>query len=142
MHVDHVAVVRINIEQFVFSQVRHTHVIIVGNVFMGQNHIWLVPFIAWCLHVSDTHVFVDLVLVYLKEEILFCNHFMVRIRSQVFTIDLGLKVNKGQLLLNDSVDLFLDLLNGRVIMLVYSHWFESRPFNMLLLQICKVRHLL
>lgn len=81
VQVNHVAVVGINIEQFLFSQVRDTHVTIVGNVLMGQNHIRLVPFIAWCFHVSDAYVFFDLVLVNLEEEILFCDHLIQGVRS-------------------------------------------------------------
>lgn len=87
--------------------------VISTNVFVRDDVLRFAIFVAGGLNVMDLEVSVLLSFIYLEEEVLFRDDFGVGGLGQGFLVELVLKVLQDELLLYNSVDFILDLLDCR-----------------------------
>jgi len=112
VHVDHKAVVAIDLEQFVLGQILGVDVVLDVHMFVGQDYVRVSERVTWGLNVEYLEVLVHLLLVHLEVVITPRSNLAKSVRCQGLGLLLGkllLKPCQSELLLDELVDFRLDL---------------------------------
>ena len=109
VHVDQISIVTVNLHHLVLVIAIDIDVVARRNVLMWQDAAWLSELVARSLHVPDLQVTALLLLINLKEEVLFGYDLLISALSKLLTRDLVLKLDKSNLLLNNFIDSFANI---------------------------------
>ena len=110
VHVNHVSIVTVNLHHLVLVIAIDIDVVARRNVLMWQDAAWLSELVARSLHVPDLQVTALLLLIDLEEEVFFSDDLLIGVLRKLLTRDLVLKFNKTNLLLNNFIDSFANIL--------------------------------
>ena len=110
VHVNHVSIVTVNLHHLVLVIAIDIDVVARRNVLMWQDAAWLSELVAGSLHVPDLQVTALLLLIDLEEEVFFSDDLLIGVLRKLLTRDLVLKFNKTNLLLNNFIDSFANIL--------------------------------
>jgi hypothetical protein len=118
VHINHQAVVAVNLEEFVFSQILGVHEVLDVHMFVRKNHVGVSELVTRSFKVVDSQVLVPLVLVDAEEEIaLGCNLLeSVTLESLLlFGRELILETGQLKLVLDELVNSSLNCCNLTVV---------------------------
>ena len=110
VHVNHVSIVTVNLHHLVLVIAIDIDVVARRNVLMWQDAAWLSELVAGSLHVPDLQVTALLLLINLEEEVLLGDDLLVGVLCKLLARDLVLELNKTNLLLNNFIDSFANIL--------------------------------
>ena len=110
VHVNHVSIVTVNLHHLVLVIAIDIDVVARRNVLMWQDAAWLSELVAGSLHVPDLQVTALLLLIDLEEEVLLGDDLLVGVLCKLLARDLVLELNKTNLLLNNFIDSFANIL--------------------------------
>ena len=110
VHIDHVGIVTVNLHHLVLVIAINIDVVVRRNVLMWQDAAWLSVLVAGSLHVPYLQVTALLLLIDLEEEVLLGDDLLVGVLCKLLTRDLVLELNKTNLLLNNFIDSFANIL--------------------------------
>ena len=77
MHVDHQAIVCINLNQFFFGEISSVDVILDIAMLMWKNHVWMSEFVSWSIEINNSKILVNLVFINTKVIITFGSDFSI-----------------------------------------------------------------
>jgi hypothetical protein len=113
VQVNEVREVSIQLPLLITFKTSSINVVIRTNVFVRDNVLRFAIFVTGGLNIMDLEVSVLLCFIYLEEEVLFRDNFGVGGLSQCFLVELVFKVLQDELLLYNSVNFILNLLDCR-----------------------------
>lgn len=113
VQVNEVREVAIQLPLLITFKTSSINVVISTNVFVRDNVLRFAIFVTGGLNIMDLEVSVLLGFIYLEEEVLFRDNFGVGGLGQCFLVELVLKVLQDELLLYNSVNFILNLLDCR-----------------------------
>jgi len=119
--IDHMAVVSINLSDLVLGKILCVEPVLDVHVLVRKNNWRVAVMVARGLGVKDLEVLRNFVLINLEEEVRLGLDFTVNVWSKallLFTLKLFLKAKSIQLLLDESGDAVLDLLNVFMIIII------------------------
>ena len=110
MHVDQVGIVTVNLHHLVLVIAIDIDVVAGRDVLVRQDHARLPKLVAGSLHVPNLHVSALLLLIDLEEEVFLSDDLLVGTLGKFLTRDLVLELDEADLLLNNFIDAFADIL--------------------------------
>lgn len=110
VHVDQISIVTVNLHHLVLVIAIDINVVARRNVLMSQDDAWLSELVTRGIHVPNLHVTALLLLINLKEEVLFGYDLLISALSKLLTIMLVLELDETNLLLNNFIDAFANIL--------------------------------
>ena len=110
VHVDQISIVTVNLHHLVLVIAIDINVVARRNVLMSQDDAWLSELVTRGIHVPNLHVTALLLLINLKEEVLFGYDLLISALSKLLTIMLVLEFDETNLLLNNFIDAFANIL--------------------------------
>ena len=118
MHINHEAVVAVDLIKLILSQRGGVDVFLDVNMLERQNHVGVSELVAWSIHVEHLDVLVNLVFVHTEVEVLLGGHLTEGVGSQVLSLFLGdllFKTGESDFFLDQFVDSLLYLGNFRMV---------------------------
>lgn len=113
VQIDEVGEVSVQFPFLVSFKACCVHLVVLVDVFVGNNILGLAILVTWGLDVMDLQVSVLLSFINLEEEVLFGGDFIVSGLGQRFLVQLVLEVLKNKLSFNNRINFALDLFGCR-----------------------------